>query len=266
MKTEKKQIGLAELKKIQLDMLIDVADFCAKNQISYFLAYGTLIGAIRHKGYIPWDDDIDICMPRPDYDKFLKLYNNKKSPYRVVDFSINNSYKLPFAKVNDTRTIIWETMYDKDVFGIYLDVFPIDGCDKTGKIIKRSMRLGQFLNAKKAILGNSRTFKKNVIIAIGKCFLAFVSVKKLLLKMKELTKEIPYEKAEYVANIMYSYGNCEIMRKEELEETVSKEFEGHIFKVPKAYDLYLRQIYDDYMKLPPIEKRVSTHTFEAWWR
>ena len=72
-----KELTIEEHKKLALDILIDVADFCEKNGIRYFLAYGTLIGAIRHKGYIPWDDDIDIMIPRPDYDKFLKLYSDK---------------------------------------------------------------------------------------------------------------------------------------------------------------------------------------------
>ena len=76
---DRKIINVEELKHIQLDMLSDIAEFCEQNHIKYFLAYGTLIGAIRHKGYIPWDDDIDICMPRPDYDKFLRLYNKKNS-------------------------------------------------------------------------------------------------------------------------------------------------------------------------------------------
>ena len=88
---DRKYINVEELKHIQLDMLSDIAEFCEQNHIKYFLAYGTLIGAIRHKGYIPWDDDIDICMPRPDYDKFLRLYNKKNSAYKAVAFELNDT-------------------------------------------------------------------------------------------------------------------------------------------------------------------------------
>lgn len=263
---DRKIINVEELKHIQLDMLSDIAEFCEQNQIKYFLAYGTLIGAIRHKGYIPWDDDIDICMPRPDYDKFLRLYNKKDSVYKAVAFELDETYKLPFAKVNDTRTVMWETMYEQDMFGVYIDVFPIDGCDKEGKVLCQNTKLGQYLNAKKAILGKSRTFKKNCIIAIGKCLLAFTSVKTLLKKMENMAQTIPYVQAEYVANIMYSYGVNEIMKKSELEDTIFGDFEGRRFRIPKEYDKYLSQIYGDYMQLPPVEKRVSTHTFEAWWK
>lgn len=230
------------------------------------MAYGTLIGAIRHKGYIPWDDDIDICMPRPDYDKFLSLYNKKDSAYKAVAFELDENYKLPFAKVNDTRTVMWETMYDQDVFGVYIDVFPIDGCDKEGNVICKNTKLGQYLNAKKAILGKSRSFKKNCIIAVGKCLLAFTSVKTLLKKMEKIAQTIPYEQAEYVANIMCSYGVNEIMKKSELEDTIFSDFEGCQYRIPKEYHQYLTQIYGDYMQLPPEEKRMSTHSFKAWWK
>ena len=263
---DKKIINAEELKHIQLEMLSDIADFCEQNQIKYFLAYGTLIGAIRHKGYIPWDDDIDICMPRPDYEKFLSLYNKKKSDYKVVAFELDDTYKLPFAKVNDTRTVMWETMYDQDVFGVYIDVFPIDGCDKDGNVICQNTKLGQYLNAKKAILGKGRSFKKNCIIAMGKCLLAFTSVKTLLKKMQKMSTIVSYDKAEYVANIMYSYGKNEIMKKSDLGETIFGEFEGRQYRIPKEYHKYLTQIYGDYMQLPPKEKRMSTHTFKAWWK
>lgn len=263
---DKKYINIEELKKIQLDILSDIADFCEENNIKYFLGYGTLIGAIRHKGYIPWDDDIDICMPRPDYDNFLKTYNNKRSIYKAIAFELDEDYKLPFAKVNDTRTIMWETMYGQDVFGVYIDVFPIDGCDKEGNLISHNIKLGQYLNAKKAILGKTRSLRKNCIIAIGKCILAFTTIKSLLNKMQRASMVIPYESAEYVANLMYPYGKCEIMRKVDLEETVFSDFEGRKFRIPKWYDKYLTQIYGNYMGLPPKDKRVSTHTFKAWWK
>ena len=262
----KRNIGTEELKQIQLKMLSDIAEFCEKNQIAYFLAYGTLLGAVRHKGYIPWDDDIDICMPRPDYDKFLSLYNQDEKFYKVVALEIEGNYKLPFAKVHDTRTVMRETMYSSDVFGVYIDVFPIDGCDKEGKIIEKNIRLGKFVNAKKAILGNKRTWKKNCIIAIGKCLLGFTSLRSLLNKMQNNAFIVPYKEAKYVANIMYSYGTSEIMEKKDLEETIMGEFEGQKFRIPKNFELYLTHIYGDFMKLPPIEKRVSTHTFSAWWK
>lgn len=262
----KRYIQSEELKTIQLDILNDIASFCEDNNLSYFLSYGTLIGAIRHNGYIPWDDDIDICMPRPDYDKFLEKYNNRNSSYKVISHEIDGTYSLPFGKVHDTRTVMNETMYKQDCFGVYVDVFPLDGCDKKGSQIKITIKLTKLLNAKKAILDGKRSFVKNIIIALGKVALMFVSVNDILLKFKKACSDIPYSESEYVASVAASYGVFEVMKKSDLEETIFHDFEGCKFRVPKNYDMYLKQIYGDYMQLPPEDKRVSHHTFEAWWK
>ena len=102
---------ISEIRAIQLDIMQDIHDFCEQNSIRYFLCAGTLIGAIRHNGYIPWDDDIDIMMPRPDYDRFMDIYNSKGGYYKFIDHKINNKYALPFGKVYDDRTILDEMMY-----------------------------------------------------------------------------------------------------------------------------------------------------------
>ena len=130
-----KEIYLEELRVIQLELLQQIADFCEKNNIKYFLAYGTLIGAIRHKGYIPWDDDIDIVMPRDDYDRFLELYNEAYPFSKVVDMYNTKHYGFAFAKVHDVRTIIYETQYAQDSFGVFVDVFPIDGIKGESQIM-----------------------------------------------------------------------------------------------------------------------------------
>ena len=101
-----REIKFEELKNLQLDILLSVHDFCMKNGIEYSLAAGTLIGAIRHKGYIPWDDDIDISMPRPDYDKFICTFNQPNNYYQVIAMSNDREYGFPFAKVHDTRTFV----------------------------------------------------------------------------------------------------------------------------------------------------------------
>ena len=100
------KIEIDELKKIQLQILDDVVAFCDKEDLTYFLAYGTLIGAIRHNGYIPWDDDIDLVMPRDDYDYFLRHYNESTKRYKVLDYEVDPKYLYPFGKVIDTETLL----------------------------------------------------------------------------------------------------------------------------------------------------------------
>ena len=123
-----KQLTIEEVKKMNLDILSVVADFCEKNGLRYWLYYGTLIGAIRHNGYIPWDDDIDIAMPRPDYEKFLKTFNQTSgSLYKVIEDRISIGYHTPFAKVHNPETIIESEFSDEMAFGVFIDIFPFDG-------------------------------------------------------------------------------------------------------------------------------------------
>ena len=138
-----------ELRSIQLDLLQKTADFCEANGIRYFLCGGTLLGAIRHKGYIPWDDDIDIAMPRTDYDRFCMTFNQPNSKYRVKSLSTHPDYNNAFAKVYDDRTMLKELHYKGIHFGVYIDVLPVDGVKDSAQI-KKIMFLHKVLNTKKA--------------------------------------------------------------------------------------------------------------------
>lgn len=263
-----KEIGLEELKAIQLDILKDVHDFCVKNGINYYLGYGTLIGAIRHNGFIPWDDDIDICMPRTDYAKFMASYNNRKdTPFRFISMESDKRYSLPFGKVFHSGTEMRETMYSADVYGVYIDVFPIDGCDADGHSIKLAMTLHRLLNTKKAVIGPQRTFAKNCLLCLGKVVLAFTSTRAILNEFKKLSERNEYDRSDCVACLMDTcYGSRELFPKEWMLKTEDHTFEGFYFKVPVMYDAMLKCLYGDYMSLPPEEKRVSTHSFVAYWK
>lgn len=260
-----KTINLEELKEIQLNILDYVTSFCIKNDIKYFLSYGTLIGAIRHNGYIPWDDDIDICMPRPDYKKFITLFKEQDSYYKVLEHNINKKYKLPFAKVHDTRTLIDEFLYTETCYGIYIDIFPIDSISKKAQI-KTNIILNHFLNTKKAKICLHRSLFNNVKIIIGKIILYPISTNCILNLIDKNATKIKYNSSEYVANIAIPYGTCEIMHKDIIETTVLHQFEDKLYMIPKKYSVYLENIYGDYMQLPPLEKRKSHHSFIAWWK
>ena len=182
-----RQISADELKEIQLNLLNNIDHFCKSNGIQYFLAYGTLIGAIRHDGFIPWDDDIDIAMPRPDYDRFIKKFNAYSKDYQVEDYSITDNYPTPFAKVIDTRTEMRMTLYNQRSSGVYIDVFPIDGIGNANQI-KQTIRLNKFLNTKKAVINGKRTFSKNIMLLLGKIVLSFISVENIIKKIDRILK------------------------------------------------------------------------------
>ena len=122
-----REISFEEAKTIEKDILLDIVDFCDTHGLRYYIAYGTLIGAVRHQGFIPWDDDIDINMPREDYNEFLRTYNAERENYRVID-PRSDIARHSFAKVIDVRTVKDEPMINcREPLGIDVDIFPLDG-------------------------------------------------------------------------------------------------------------------------------------------
>lgn len=260
-----KRIALTEQKKIMVDILDTVVSFCEKKNLRYFLAYGTTIGAVRHKGFIPWDDDIDICMPRPDYEYLLKNFDLSDSPYKTISWYNNQDFEVPFAKVHDTRTIIIEHKYRNINYGVYIDVFPIDGFQADWQI-QVCWLLRKLLNCKKAALGQGRGIIKDIAICISKILLSLISVRNILLLMNIIGKIKDYEHSKYVECFYSTTTKKEKYLKSVFDNYTLQYFEGKQYKIPADYDTYLRQQYGDYMKLPPIEKQVSHHDSEAWWK
>lgn len=260
-----KEINIEELKKIQLGILQNVADFCDKHNIRYFLAYGTLIGAIRHNGYIPWDDDIDIAMPRPDYERFIRIFKDESARYEVVSVHNNKQYGMPFAKVHDTRTVLHEILYKQDVYGVYIDIFPIDSIKNKCQIYT-IIFLTKVLHTKKANFSN-RKITKMIINFFGKIILAPFSIHNIASFMDKICKRHPYGSTPYAGEISDGLSEGRAMVNFELfEDTLPHEFEGRTYKIPIGYDKWLRSLYGDYMQLPPIEKRNTLHVFMAWWK
>ena len=257
-------ITLDELKFIQLDLLQKTADFCEKNGIRYFLCGGTLIGAIRHKGYIPWDDDIDIAMPRPDYDRFVKSFNHPENYYQVVSPDINSEYEYCFAKVYDNRTVLNELHYPGDTFGVYIDVFPADGV-KDASQIRKIMLLRKILNTKRANYFK-RTISKKIINTFGKMLLLPYSAHQIAKWIDNECRKYAFGSLPKAGVIANPFGPGEMVDKSVFDSEVYREFEGRKYRVPIGYDTWLRSVYGDYMQLPPVEHRVSHHTFDAWWK
>ena len=257
-------INLEVLKSIQIDLLQKTADFCEKNGLRYFLCGGTLIGAIRHKGYIPWDDDIDIAMPRPDYDQFVKTFNQSENYYQVIDLLNDPDYTTPFAKVYDNRTILRELHYKKVKYGVYIDVFPADGVKDVAQI-KKIMLLRKLLNTKKANYYH-RTISKKIINTFGKLLLLPFSAHQIATWMDNEMRKYPFGSLPMAGLIANPLGLGEMVDKAVFEHDIYQEFEGRKYRVPVGYDIWLRSIYGDYMQLPPVEHRVSHHIFDAWWK
>jgi len=257
-------ITAEELRSIQLDLLRKTADFCERNGIRYYLCGGTLIGAIRHQGYIPWDDDIDISMPRPDYDRFIRIFNQPDNYYQVIEMSINKTYSLPFAKVHDTRTIVDELKYAKDQYGVYIDIFPIDGVGEDKQVFN-ILKWRKILHTKKANYFQ-RTTRKKIINTLGKIILLPFSVHQILEKMDQEARKYPFGSTPRAGIIINPYGISEIMDIHIFDKAIPKRFEDRDYMVPEGYDAWLRSIYGDYMQLPPENERHNPHVSIAYWK
>lgn len=247
-----------ELQSCTNNILLYFADFCEKNDIKYFLVGGTLLGAVRHGGFIPWDDDIDVAMPRKDFEKLISMRDKFDGRYILRYRRWDPEAYYSFLKVEDTKTTKTENVKGRISYigGVSIDIFPQDGIPikKQKKIVK----LYEWLN----LIYSYDTFLQpqdkhyGFCKIINKTLFKIVSFEKIIAKY---IKKHPYEKCEYARSFCGLYGDKETYKKELFGEGVLYCFEGREYPVPQHYHEYLTQMYGDYMKLPPEEKRVSHH-------
>ncbi len=255
-----KEIEVEEQKQIQLDILYDVATFCEENGLQYFLAYGTLIGAIRHHGYIPWDDDIDIWMPEPDYDRFLETYHSGK--YKVIHNGNTKNYFVNFAKVHDERTRYQES-YTRDTgYGIFIDVFPLHAYGGTWQR-ELCYLFYRIIRMKRALWYKGKPFYKNLINYIGKIFLLPLPLSFIAKCLEKSSRLMKWERAK---NVHSFSGNASDYPKECFFNYKIVSFETLMVHIPMGFHQILALQYGDYMKLPPVKDRVAHHDAIVGWK
>ena len=270
-----KKIEIAELKSLQLEILQYVHDFCKTNQIRYSICGGTLLGAVRHKGYIPWDDDIDIMMPRPDYELFCKKFNDKAlqtdSTYKIISSYNDSQFFQPFAKVVNTKTVITES-YDRpiDNLGINIDVFPIDGLpNDENKREKYWKFIAKQKNISTAVYEKDNPKEHGIKKVLRRFLFVIFSFRKANFyanKLHRYGKKNQFEGSDFIANSIFGYHKKETMPGTLFDSFVELDFENKKFMAVKAWKTYLTNLFGDYMKLPPVEQQVTKHDFEAFWR
>ena len=264
----KKLLTLREIQLEELKILEEVADFIEKHNLKYTLNGGTLLGAIRHKGFIPWDDDIDISMPRPDYEKFIQLFlEENKNENLILCCPENKKLAIPFCKIKNKRIAVEDdgSKAMKEQGYLWIDIFPVDGLPKDEKECQKIYKKKKFYNNFMYVHNNKSYFKKkedffkDIVKLICKPISLFYSAD----TVTKLAKKIDYDRATYAGKIVSGYGLKERMLKKEFEEYVDVDFEGKKFKAIKNYDKYLKQCFKNYMQLPPESKR-ATHHLTAW--
>ncbi len=265
-----RKITLDESKKIQLDILQNVHDFCNENNLRYSMAGGTLIGAVRHKGFIPWDDDIDIVMPRNEFDRFVSLYVDSQEKYKVHYLSNDRDYCYPYAKIEDTRTLLDENVAGPKM-GISIDVFPMDdmddGKEKCIKFVKTMMVYKNLYKAKLITPSRRNSFLKIVGVYALKTLLCIFSLRRLAVILSKRAMKFKDKKSAYIGCVVAGYGLREIFPRSIFDNLIDLPFEDKCFRAFADYDVYLKSLYGDYMQLPPEEKRVSPHTLNGiFWK
>ena len=268
-----------EIRLYQLDVLKAIDDWCRKNDVRYFLAYGTLLGAVRHKGYIPWDDDIDICMFRKDYERFIKGFNkDRQDTFAVLHFAQDKKYPYEYAKVTDHRTKVLENIGVPFEMGLNVDVFVLDavGNQQQREPLAKQIRSVRKLldikfmvsNRRKKEMGQPRPFTKRVTVdvlkTIGTCFPLTWCLEKIDRIGKE-SNRLHHADSPWVAVVTQRWFNPkEQLDKAWFEQDAELEFEGCSFRVPANYDEVLTTWYGDYMQFPPKEEQVTHHDYQAY--
>ena len=251
-----RQIDLNEYKQLLVLLLKEIDVFCKREKLTYYLDSGTLLGAVRHHGFIPWDDDIDLAMPRDDYEKFISSF--KSDLGEIITFNSNGRYFYPYAKVNYKKSKVIEVELPQiDGLGVNIDIFPLDGMPNKLLLRRIHQDLLMFLNKTRAL--SVRIRRK----APG--FLKPLFRWRILVKwIDRLGKKHTIEGSHYCGNIVATTVRHKEIPVQCFASIQYVDFEDGKYPAPSGYDEYLRRLYGDYMKLPPKEKQITRHNVEAY--
>ena len=256
-----------EVKKIQIDILDYVAQFCENHNINYWLDCGTLLGAVRHKGYIPWDDDIDVGMLRGDYDRFCDIFNKESHRYRFVNIDNTPGFYVAFGKVIDTNTVLYEPDEKGNKLSINIDIFVYDNAPDDNKKLKQMFNKRDiFLNLSVFSRGNqilpSDSMIRRIIKSVSHFFCRFLPKDYLVKMILVNSKKYCNIQTKRIGN--FTGLDKMVCDKKVFNDFLYLEFEGKKYKAPVGYHEYLTAFYNNYMELPPLEQRVTHHRYKAY--
>ena len=267
-----KELSFQDIQKESNSILKFLKEKCEIHNITFFLGFGTALGAVRHKGFIPWDDDVDILMFRKDYERFKEVMRDEKGRYKLADVEIDNNYFLLMPKVYDTTTYsVWPVSNIPYDYGVWVDIFIIDGISEDkNKQLKLSKKLNKiqdrynFSIYKLKHYDNIKTKLHMFLKSWPKLFGPRYFVKRLY---KILKKEMV--DSNIVANMIFVPKNDRenfLFKKSIFGDGKLMEFEGELYNVPEKVENYLLMLYGNYMELPPVDQRKSHHSYKLYYR
>lgn len=271
----KQELTVQEMQAISLEILHTVATICEQQNLRYFLIYGTLIGAVRHHGYIPWDDDVDIMMPRPDYDillNYLKVHIRDYPNLEVFNREECMEYPYMITRISDNRYVIKMENEKPFGMGIFIDIYPYDGLGNTKKEAIRYGLRGDRLSSlcfqatrEHFSMGTTTSLFRKIIKYPVYVVSRIIGKEYFQNRLEKLAKVKEYDSSEYVGCVVWlSGGKKDIFLRRWFDKTIKMPFDKYEFCVPKFYDEILRHGYGDYMKLPPQKEREGHHYYKVY--
>lgn len=266
------ELSLREIQMESLSILKDIKKICEREGITYYLAWGTLLGAVRHNGFIPWDDDVDIMMPRKDYERFIDYCTVNSSsllPYQLMHYTTNDRYVYVLARFTNTNFRVDYKGTQDYGLGTFVDIYPLDGLGDhykdACKNMKKNypyMKMIKFLTMGKFERSKSigKTIVKYPLYLIAKS----IGRKRLIENFDLKCKSISYENSQYVGIPTVETMESCIIKKEWLSESVMHKFEDEDFPIPAMYDELLTHRYGKYMNLPPKEQQIAHHFYSVY--
>lgn len=266
---------MQDIQQESLQILDVISRLCDQLNLRYYLAYGTLIGAIRHQGFIPWDDDIDIMMPRQDYHALLTYL--QEHPVEIAPLEVFSNYNCPDYPYMITR--ISNSKYVLDVhneksfgLGLFIDIYPLDGMGNTEeeftKLKNKASRYSSlcFLSTRlRCEKGNTKSLLKRLIKYPAFLFAKLYGKQRCMNKLETMAKTCCYDDSNYIGCLVWgSDGVKGVFPKEWFASTVDVPFEGRSYHAPAGFDQVLRRLYGNYMQLPPEKDRIAHHFYKAY--
>ena len=270
---ENKPLTLNEIHSETDGLLKKLIEICDELQINYFMAYGSLLGVVRHKGFIPWDDDTDVIMCRPDYDKFKKYCKENEQkllPYRFMGFENSKDYPFALWRFCDTRYRVESDDYPDGGMGLFIDIYCYDGVGDEEIPANHPLRKRQKMYETFIFLNNDKCFKKSpkgmlrTIIKFPLYIFAKLMGRNFFIKkLYKLRDTFSFEDSKLLNSISWDF-SLKSRKKEWYQEYTFLPLEDIMVKVPKAYDEVLKASYGDYMQLPPEDKRLPSHSYRLY--
>ena len=264
-----------EQKQLELGMLVYIKEICEQHNISYSLCGGSLIGAIRHKGFIPWDDDIDIFLTRDNYNHLINVLKSE-TRYKLYTPGVTPHYIYGFSKLINPQTIMYndqEIKLDMPEMGVFIDIFPIDSIPE-GKETLMFKKARQY--TRRAIASSKvgyyysstpwKMYIKRILYYPEHLICRRKQAEYWMKQLEQMVQQYNNQETKYCGSIYSKYGEKEIFPQGFFDKTTTAVFENIIFSVIKNYDVYLKTMYGDYMELPPEKERTLPHDYKAYWR